>query len=127
MANSMGFQFRYSYERDLWQIYAKITIGAAGAPTLTQAKGISSITRVSAGLYDVVLKDNFYMFMKADQSQLFASALAAPNMSIVSEQVSNVTTPKIRVQFTAPNFTSATDPDDGSVVLLHICCRNAST
>lgn len=125
MANSMLYQFRYSYERDLVDVYAKITIGATGAPTLTQAKGVSSITRVSAGLYDVVLKDNFYLFMMAHQSQLFATAPTAPSMYVVSEQVSNVTTPKIRVQFNAAG--TPTDPDNGAVVQLHIVCRNAST
>lgn len=119
------FQFRYSYERDLCDIYAKISIGAAGAPTLVNSKGIVSMTRNSAGNYTIVLKDQFYLFMSAGASFLNATAPAAPGMYVVSEQVNSTTSPSLIVQFNAAG--SATDPGSGELMLLHIVCRSAST
>lgn len=127
MANSRLFQFRYSYERDLVDIYAKVTFGASGAPTLSNAKGVVSITRNSAGNYTLLLKDNFYLLM--DAQAVFksgSSAPAAPAMNIVSEQVNTVSAPQMVIQF-RDIAAAAADPASGEVAYLKITCRNAST
>lgn len=127
MANSRLFQFRYSYERDLVDIFAKVTFGASGAPTLSNAKGVTSITHNSAGKYTIVLKDNFNLLMSVTNSQMVASgAPAAPNFYVVSETVNTVATKNIVIQF-ADSAGVATDPASGEVSRLHIVCRNAST
>lgn len=122
------FQFRYSYERDVCEIMAKITIGASGAPTLTQAKGIVSMVRNSAGNYTLTLKDNYYLFLNAEASFISgSSAPAAPFLNVVSEQVSNATSPQVVLQFRDLAAAAATDPASGEVVLLKLSLRSAST
>lgn len=125
MANSRLFQFRYSYERDLVDLYLKATVGAAGALTITAQKGITSVTRNSAGNYTILLKDLFNLFMIADSMfNSGASAPAAPNMNIVATSVTSAQT--IQVQFR--NLAgAATDPASGEIMHIHIVCRNAST
>lgn len=126
MANSRLFQFRYSYERDLVDIFAKVTYGATGAPTLSQAKGVVSVTRNSAGKYTFVLKDNFYLFMGASHSFVLSSgAPASPLFNVVSETV-NASTKTIVIQFNS-DASVATDPASGEVSLFQFTCRNAST
>lgn len=121
------FQFRYSYERDLVDTQAKITIGATGAPTLTLAKGIASITRNSAGNYTIVMQERMYLLTDVKCSFISgSSAPAAPMFNVVSEQVNNAT-PSMIVQFRAIDNSTATDPASGEVLLLHIQCRSAST
>lgn len=120
------FQFRYSYERDLVDIQAKISIGASGAPTLTLAKGIVSMTRNSAGNYTIKLKDQFNKLMDVKVSFISgSSAPAAPLVNVVSEQVNNAT-PSLIIQC-RDIAAAAADPASGEVMLLHIQCRNAST
>ena len=120
------FQFRYSYERDLCDIQAKISIGAAGAPTLSLAKGIVSMVRNSAGNYTINLKDQFYLLTKVDVDYISgASAPAAPRMNIVSEQVNNAS-PSLIIQCRDASGV-VTDPANGEVMLLHIQCRSSST
>lgn len=125
MASTL-YQFRYSYERDLVDIQAKIAIGASGAPTLTRARGIVSMTRNSAGNYTVVLKDRAFLFMVARASFISgSSAPAAPLMNVVSEQVNN-STPSLIIQF-RDIAGAAADPASGEVLLLQIENRNSST
>lgn len=125
--SSRLFQFRYSYERDLTDIEAKITIGATGAPTLTNAKGIVSMTRNSAGNYTILLKDAYYLLMKVDADFVSgSSAPAAPLVNVVSEQVNSNSAPSLIIQC-RDVAAAAADPASGEVMLLHIQCRSAST
>lgn len=59
--NRLYNQFRLALEKKIVDLYARVTIGAAGAPTLvaSASKGIQSITRNSAGLYTIVLQDKY--------------------------------------------------------------------
>lgn len=123
----MKFQFRYSYERDLCDLQAKITIGASGAPTLTLAKGIVSMTRNSAGNYTIVLQEQFYLFTDMSASYISgASAPAAPFTNVVSEQVNNATSPSLIIQC-RDIAGAAADPASGEVMLLRLQFRSAST
>lgn len=124
MANSRLFQFRYSYQRDMVDIVARVAIGASGAPTLLAGKGIVSISRVSAGRYLVTLKDNFRKLAMVDQVAVSASAPAAPSMFVAVDNVSSATAPSITIQMNAAGV--ATDPASGEVLLLRISTVNAS-
>lgn len=122
------FQFRYSAERDLVDLYLKVSIGATGAPTIVLGKGITSITRNSAGKYTILLKGNANKLMDVSCMPLIASAGAAAPMVVVdSEQVANVTTPQLVLQMRAIDNTTATDPASGEVLMIKITLRNAST
>jgi len=126
MANRRLFQFRYSYERDVVDLMAKISIGAAGAPTISEAKGVLSVVRNSAGNYSINLVDNFNMLLNADANVISVAAPAAPLMNVASEQVSSSTAPRIVLQC-RDAAGAATDPASGEVLLVLIECRNAST
>lgn len=125
MPNGRLFQFQYSYERDMVEIHLKANVGASGALTLTQFKGILSVVRNSAGNYTINLKDIHNMFFNA--SAVFnsgASAPAAPLLNVVSSAVSTAQT--IVVQFR--NLSGvATDPASGEIMHLLIRVRDAST
>ncbi len=123
--NRQLFQFRYSFEREVVEYFAKVTIGATGAPTLTIGKGITSISRTSAGLYVITLQDTSAKLLEVSQSIISgASAAAAPMFNVVSEAVA--TTGLITVQYRAIDNSTATDPASGEVLLLRISVRNAS-
>lgn len=133
MANRYFTQFRFSLEKMVVDLFGSVTFGASGAPTLSaiNSKGIKSITRVSAGLYDIVLgvgsaQDVYPALLVVDHKFLNATAPAAPLMYIVSESVATPTTGKVRIQFTAVDGTTATDPASGEVVKLHLALKNST-
>lgn len=126
MANRRMFQFRYSLERDIVELFAKVAIGGTGAPTLSLGKGIASISRVSAGIYDITLQDNFNVFLGCDVNFIASSGSpAAPDVSVTSEAVS--TTKVIRIQCNDADTPAATDPGSGETMLMRITLRNSST
>lgn len=127
MANKTAYQFRYSYERDITDIYLKVNIGASGAPTIASgnAKGVTSISRTSAGLYVITLMQPYNRLLDcSSQSISGSSAQAAPMMTIVSETVAS--TKLVTLQYRAIDNSTATDPASGEVLLIHITVRNSS-
>lgn len=52
-------------ENRVVHLYAKVTVGATGAPTLTSGNGIASIARNSAGNYTITFDDTYNEFLFA--------------------------------------------------------------
>lgn len=134
MANRRLFQFQYSYERELVHVYAQISIGAAGAPTLqSNAKGVASVTRNSAGDYSIALTDNFNKLMSLRAVIQNATGIpASGNFGIKTDSVSSLTAPLIRVVFSGPTAAGntaliATDPASGDIIKFHIVLRNTNS
>lgn len=127
IANRYLFQFRYSLESSIVDIYAKVAIGAAGAPTLNtaQSKGVSSIVRNSAGRYTITFQDSYVRTMAAKGSFIVATTPASPNMSIVSDNIATLATPTVVVQFSTGGV--ATDPASGETALLQFSFKNSSS
>lgn len=125
MANSNRFQFRTAYQRDLVDIFARVSFGASGAPTLQEGKGISSIVRLSAGLYEIRLREGFAGVMMVAASPLMASGSPASPIMVVREisQSNSLTSPRIRIEFQNAAG-AATDPASGSLRLIHIITKN---
>lgn len=111
-------------------LFAKVTVGAAGAPTLTSGKGITSVTRNSAGKYTFLLDDSYNTFLYGDvtvmNSTLSDPSVAGTKANLFSEAVATVAAPTVVFQFTKSTDGSALDPANGAVffVVLHI--RNSS-
>lgn len=127
MANKTAFQFRYSYEREVTDIFLKVNIGASGAPTIPSgnAKGVASISRTSAGLYAITLQQAYNRLLAVQgQSISGSSAQAAPLLTVVSETVA--TTKIVTIQYRAIDNSTATDPASGEVLMIHIVVRNSS-
>jgi hypothetical protein len=126
-------QFRFSMHKDPVDIFAHVTFGAAGAPTLDSANspGIVSVTRNSAGNYTFVFGTNsqlaldtynYLLMVKHVFSQ--ASAPASPAMFVSANAINTVGTASITLQFNSAG--TATDPASGESVLLDFILRNSS-
>lgn len=64
MANRRFYQFMYTAHPKPVLIDVDIPIGASGAVgTLTSGTGISAVTRISAGIYQVTFLDNYNSFI----------------------------------------------------------------
>lgn len=78
------------------QLDAIISIGASGAPTISAAPGINSITRLSAGRYQIQLQDNYVKLLGLDAvfaSPVSGGAVTAGSFSVgVTYQIVSVGT-----------------------------------
>ncbi len=125
MANRRTFQFRYSFEQKPTEVFAKVTIGASGAPTLVAAnsKGVKSIVRNGAGDYTITLQDNYpALLMMKHVINSGSSAPASPGMYIKAD-TSSAATPAINFIMNAAG--TATDPASGEIVYLQMVFRNS--
>lgn len=129
MANRYFNQFRLSLEKQVVDLFADVTFGGTGAPTLVASgsKGVASISRTSAGLYVVTLSDSYVGLLMVNHRFIKNSATipAAPLMYVVSQAVGTVAAPTITMQFDAVAGTAA-DPDSGDEVLLQFTLKNSS-
>lgn len=119
-------QFIYGFEGMRVNLSARVTFGAAGAPTLVTAdsKGVASISRTSAGLYVITLQDVYNKLLGLNMTQLSTGAQAAPIVNLVAQTVS--TNKTITIQYRAIDNTTATDPASGEQLYLSIELNNSS-
>lgn len=125
MANQrQTFQFTGRMQRSTIDLFAKVTIGATGAPTLTaDSKGVTSITRNSAGQYTVVLQDTYAMLIGYGVSMYSGtSAQAAPFNTLEADSIS--TNGTFVIQFRAVDNSTATDPASGEIMYINLTLRN---
>lgn len=132
-----------SPERTVVDIFARITFGATGAPTLvaSQSKGILSVTRNSAGKYTIVFGraagslDTFPKLLMIkhlfDASGNSGASPAAPNMVLLNDSSATAGTASIQIEFTGPTAGGntaqiATDPASGEAVDLEFSFRNST-
>lgn len=120
MANRT-FNDAQALEKEVKTLFAKVTIGASGAPTLTKGLGVASITRTSAGLYELTLQDAYPAFMGMDIVQMLP-ALQDLTFQMNTETV--LTTKKIT--FTCKAAAVATDPTSTSVLFITLHLKNTS-
>jgi hypothetical protein len=128
MANRYMNQFYLSLEQSKCTLYAKVAIGATGAPTLNAAasKGVLSITRNDPGKYTLVFNDVWTKFYWMDAKVLLASGTPAVNdVAIVSEAVATVASKNIVVQF-LDDTGAAADPDSGAVLYFKFELSNSN-
>lgn len=132
MANRWFNQYPYTLEKQVVNLYAKVEIGAAGAPTLVtsnQSKGFASITRSAAGTYDVVLQDAYYKLLHLGVVfDAGTAGPAAPDYSITDFDASNSAVSGKPATFTilTQNGGTDTDPDNGEVMYIHLTVGNSS-
>lgn len=122
MANRT-FNDAQALEKEVKTLFAKITIGASGAPTLTNpgSLGIASVARTSAGLYKITLSDAYPTLLSV--KGIVLSATAEDNtFQVKAEDVNGVKTIDL---FTLTGGV-ATDPASGDVLLLEIALKNTT-
>jgi len=126
MANRFGQQFSYTLQKQVWSIYAKVTFGSSGAPTLVQGNpaaspGVVSVTRNAAGQFTFVfgtqagMLDVWPRFLGA---QVFfnsgSSAPAACTMSAITNSTATAATCSMKVRLS--DFAGAdVDPASGEI------------
>lgn len=124
MANRWFDQFRFSLEKNVVELYLKVSIGGSGAPTMdsTQSKGITSITRNSAGDYTVVMQDNYYRLLDFSVNQQNATGI--PNAPVVGLKANSVTSGSF--EFVTSVGGVATDPSSGNTLYIRVALSNSS-
>lgn len=127
------FQFNPSYVSGITPIFAKVTFGASGAPTLStsagQATGITSIAggaaASSTGVYTIVLNGPFSSFLGASAVfEVTATGIgASPIMGIKSYTASTRT---LVITFSDVETPAATDPASGEILHLTLFMKNTA-
>lgn len=120
MANR-NFNRRQALEKEVKDLYMKVSIGSSGAPTAVSKYGIASIARNSAGDYTITLEDK-YASLKYFEVIHLASSAQDLNYQIVAEDVLSAKT----IRFLCLTSASATDPASGSTLLIKIEVKNTT-
>ncbi len=122
MANR-NFHRVQSLTREVKSLYAYVSIGATGAPTLStdNSVGVTSISRDSAGVYIVTLDDKYNRLVHFNVMMLEATAEDL-TFQVESEDVDGAKT----IQFQCKAAAVETDPSNGSVLLIKIDLKNTS-
>lgn len=122
-------QFLYKAEASVFEYYAHVSFGAAGAPTLdtSNSKGILSISRQSAGQYLITLVNPGFRKLLNVSAMQFpgVSAPAAPLCVLEANSVSS-SPATIVLQYRAIDNSTATDPASGEQVFISITLGNSS-
>ncbi len=121
-------QFNYSWSAQPVTLRMKVSIGAAGAPTIAAgtSMGVTSITRNSAGDYSILLANPYASLMSAHvMFNSGASAPAAPLVNIESEAVATLAAPILRLQC-RDIAAAAADPASGEIMLIEMILNNSS-
>ena len=122
MANR-AYNRRQALEKEVKDIYVKISFAAAGAPTLVAGAsyGAASISRSTNGTYALTLSDKYNALKYADGCFLSSSAQDI-RVQISSETVNST---KV-VNFLTLTGATPTDPASGKVLILKLELKNTS-
>lgn len=120
MANR-NFNRRQALEKEVKDIYARASIGASGAPTLSSKVGVASLVRNGAGDYTMTLDDK-YSALKWFDVKVIDSTAADLTIQIAAEDVDGAKT----IQFLCLEAGSETDPADGAELLIKAELKNTS-
>lgn len=121
MANRSFLLNSFQLEKQVVRLYAQVTFGSSGAPTLVTAnsKGVLSVTRNSAGVYTFVFGtkaaslDFYYKLLEVnvmfDATKNSGTAPAAPLVYLSGNSVATAATCSLQLTCTNTSQT-ATDP-----------------
>lgn len=133
MANRYCNQFQLTQEKRVTSIFAKVSFGASGAPTLSasNSKGVLSVTRDNPGTYTFVFGsgsgvsqqlDTYVKLMgvnvvfNTSAVNIGVTAPAAPAVFIAADNTSSTSSASIQVVFNAAG--TATNPASGEIAYL---------
>lgn len=142
MANRQFIQYSYQLEKGLVRLYARVNIGATGAPTLVTttsssgnpSNGIASISRSSAGKYVITFGavgatqtnlDTYQRLVWAQANVINSTISTVVSTQISVEAVTTASAPAITIQCLAAAGT-AVDPNSGDVLLVEIVLKNST-
>lgn len=92
MASRRFNQFTLSLNPYLVMIQGTVAIGATGAVGTTTGSGISSVVRLAAGTYKIILEDNYYRYLNQECRMRSASTGSTAVGSITPGTVVQIAT-----------------------------------
>jgi hypothetical protein len=106
------------------KLFAKVTIGGTGAPTLVttsgHSKGIASIARTGTGAYTLTLSDAYSKLLNMSMSMLYSSATTIGGFEMKTDTVSTTKIITFLTKDVGTGGGSAADPASGTVMYLEI-------
>jgi len=129
MANRQFNQYFQTLEKRPVELYAKITF-ASGVATISNAKGITSITRAASdGKYNIVLNDKYQALLGANVA--FKDASAVPVSPVWYFTALNAAAGTATIDFIALGYSSvitytSTAPADTTTVYLTLTLSNST-
>lgn len=128
MSNRRYQQFSWSNATMPVTVYAQVTFGASGAPTLNKGSAdISGIVRNSAGNYTLTFRQTFQQLLGVNVVFNSGSSLpTAPSMYIAANTTATAATRALNIVFTDLETPAATDPASGEIAYLQIIFNNSS-
>jgi hypothetical protein len=137
MANRYYNNQAFTLEPAIVKIFAKVTYGAAGAPTLSAAdsKGVVSVTRDSQGLFTFVfgtqagMLDVYYKLKHVDvvfNTVGSAAVPAAPLYYISADAVATPASCSLQLTFTDKAQAGVADPASGEIGLFEFTFKNST-
>lgn len=122
MANR-SFYRQQSIEREVKTIFAEISFGASGAPTLEEGLGIASVTRNDAGDFTITLDDAWSKLMAV--SPIFENTTEEDIRVQIDDFDLSASSKTINL-YTLTDAT-ATDPADGTKLYIAFHLRNGDS
>ena len=129
MADRNFYNNHKSLEVDVVHLYARITIGAAGAVSASSGLGITStVKESSAGQYTVRLTDRYNQLLHANVTVISAVDAAATVGTVyrIQSEAVNSATPALVIQASDVATGADANPTSGDILLLKIELRNSS-
>lgn len=122
-----------SLEKAPVAIYARVSIGSTGAPTLVSKKclGIYAMTRTGAGAYTLSLGlsassvDTYQRLLSLVSTSLNATAPAEFAVYVVQDQSATASTPNVKIQY-VDAAGAAVDPASGEILLIKLEFSNTT-
>ena len=138
MANRWFNQFGKTLAKEVVSLYAQVSFGASGAPTLVTtgtnstktSQGIKSISQNGTGDYTITLQDPYYQLLwfgvAWDESSNSGSAPLAYSQSWVKARTVGTTSGGTIEFVTGGAAGAATNPASGEIALIEIVVQNSN-
>lgn len=125
MANRMYNQFQGSLEKGVVQLFAEISFGASGAPTLVRGKGVASVAKAATGVYTVTLQDTYQRTLGVASTWKSSTAPAGVLVALGADNVATAGAPALSLKIW-DEAGVATEPASGEAVLVAITLSNST-
>lgn len=125
MANRMFNQFQGTLEKGVVQLFAEVSFGASGAPTLVLGKGIASVAKTATGVYTFTLQDTYQRTLGV--ASTWKGAAAPAGVLVVLDADNSASSPTPTVVLKVYNEAgAATEPASDEAVLVALTFSNST-
>lgn len=125
MANRTFNQFQGTLEKGLVQLFAEVSFGASGAPTLVRGKGVASVAKAATGTYTVTLQDTYIRTLGVASTWKGTAAPAGVVVVLNGDNVTNAAAPTVSLKI-YDEAGAATEPASGEAVLVALTLSNST-